>query len=179
MKMKDALVAMILVFVLAGTLSGQASHQRKTRKVPRKYDLSSVLGKPVYQSSFDSLSTKVWIISQKKNKEVRKTPIGTMMDTKKAGRAKMDATTKEAMMAGTHCLIFDVRNIRNEQETSDTSAKVEIVSPTKKISSVNLLPMVNYFGGGVSLDEKGEYLLTINLDIGTDYRTLQLKYRVR
>ena len=101
--------------------------------------------------------------------------MGKMKDDKMA----MNKTTKEAVMAGTHYFIFDVTNITNGKEFADSSAKVEIVSATKKISSVHLQPMMNHFGGGVTLDEKGSYLFTINLDIGAGYKTTQFKYKVK
>ncbi len=64
--------------------------------------------------------------------------------------------TKKSMMSGTHYFIFDVTNILNKKEFADTGAKVEIVSPSKKIASVNLHLMLNYFGVGVTFYEKGE-----------------------
>jgi hypothetical protein len=91
----------------------------------------------------------------------------------------MDRATKKTMMEGTHYFIFDVTNIKTGKEVADTSAKVEIVSPSKIISSVNLKPMINHFGGGVSLDEKGDYLFTINLNVGAGYKTSQFKYEIK
>jgi hypothetical protein len=83
------------------------------------------------------------------------------------------------MMTGNYCIILDVTNISNGKEFADTSAKVEVVSPSKIISSVNFIPMMNYFGGGVSLNEKGDYLFTINLNIGMGYKTTQFKYALK
>ena len=108
-----------------------------------------------------------------------KTTAGKAMGKMKTDNMKMDKTTKEAIMAGTHYFIFDVTDIRNNKEIADTSAKVEIVSPSKKIVSVRLQPMMNHFGGGVTLTEKGDYLFTINLNVGSSYKTTQFKYAVR
>jgi hypothetical protein len=145
----------------------------------KKNDISSVMGKPVYESTVDSLNTKVWILSHKKYKEMMKTTMGKTMSKMKDKNMEIDKATKEAMMSGTHYSIFDVTNITNGKEFADTSAKVEIVSPSKKISSVNLQPMMNHLGSGVSLKEKGEYLFTINLNVGASYKTKQFKYRVK
>ena len=109
--------------------------------------------------------------------EMMKTKMGKKRG-KMDNKMEMDKATKKAMMTGTHNFIFDVTNITTGKEFADSSAKVEIVSPTKKISSVNLQPMMNHFGGGVSLDEKGEYLFTINLNIGAGYKTTQFKHKV-
>jgi hypothetical protein len=158
---------------------GQTKYKVKMENIIKRNDISSAMGKPVYESTVDSLKTKVWILSQKKYKEIMKTKMGKMMGKMKEKNMVMDKATKEAMMAGTHYFIFDVTNITNGKEIADTSAKVEIVSPSKKISSVNLQPMMNHFGGGVSLDEKGEYLFTINLNVGAGYKTTQFKHKVK
>ncbi len=165
----------ILVIVLTLTMFGQTTHNVKTETITKKNDISVMMGKPVYESTVDSLNTKVWIISQKKNKEMMKTKMGKMKDK----NMEMDKATKEAMMAGTHCIIVDVTNTANGKEIADTKAKIQVVSPSKKISSVILQPMMNYSGGGVSLDEKGEYLFTINLNVGAGYKTMQFKYEVK
>jgi hypothetical protein len=39
--------------------------------------------------------------------------------------------------------------------------------------------MMNHFGSGVTLDEVGEYLFTINLNVGAGYKTTQFKYAVK
>jgi hypothetical protein len=39
--------------------------------------------------------------------------------------------------------------------------------------------MINHFGGGVMLDEIGEYLFTINLNVGMGYKTSQFKYELK
>ncbi len=168
---------MVLVLIL--TIFGQPKYDMKTRTIMKGNDISKVMGKPVFESTYDSLNTKVWIISQAKNKKVMETTTGKAMGKMKTDSKKMDKTTKEAIMTGTHYFIFDVTDIRNNKEIADTSAKVEIVSPSKKIVSVQLQPMMNHFGGGVTLTEKGDYLFTINLNVGSSYKTTQFKYAVR
>lgn len=175
MKTKYVLLSTILVIVLTITMFGQPTNNVKTETVIKKNDVANVMGKPVYQSTTDSLTTKVWIISQKQIKEMMTTEMGKMKDKK----MEKDKSTKESMMTGNYCIILDVTNISNGKEFADTSAKVEVVSPSKKLSSVNFIPMMNYFGGGVSLDEKGDYLFTINLNIGIGYKTTQFKYMLK
>jgi hypothetical protein len=158
---------------------GQDKSKAETKTITKQNDISNVLGTPIYESTIDSLNTKVWIVTQQKYKEMMKTKTGEAMGEKKDTSMKMDKETKNEMVNGTHYFIFDVTNITNRKEVADTSAKVEIVSPSKKNSSVNLQPMMNHFGGGVLLDEKGEYLFTINLDIGTGYKTTQFMYKIK
>jgi hypothetical protein len=169
----------IIVILLTVTIIGQSTSNAKKDTVKKVNDLSDVLGKPVYESTADSLNTKVWIISQRKNKEMLKTTTGKTMAKMKDENTKADKSTKAAIISGTHYFIFDVTNITKGKEVADTSAKVEVVSPSKKNFSVNLQPMMNHFGGGITLDEKGDYLFTINLNIGASFKTTQFKYAVK
>ncbi len=179
MKTINALILTIFVIVLTTTLFGQLANEVKTKTIIKQNDISGELGKPVFEKTVDSLNTKVWILTQEKYKELMKTKIGNQMDKMKGSNMKIDKETKEAMLNGTHYFIFDVTNITNKKEFADTSAKVEIVSPSKIVSSVRLQPMMDHFGGGVSLNEKGEYLFTINLNVGLGYKTTQFKYELK
>jgi len=180
MKTKYVLLLIaILVIVLTVTMIGQTVSNENKDSLKKVNDLSDVLGKPVYESTIDSLNTKVWIISQNKNKEMLKTTTGKSMAKMKDKNTTEDKSTKAAIVSGTHYFIFDVTNITKGKEVADTSAKVEVVSPSKKIISLNLKPMMNHFGSGITLDEKGDYLFTINLNVGTSYKTTQFKYSVK
>ncbi len=179
MKTKYVILSAALVIILTLTMYGQTTRDMKTKTIKKENDVSSVLGKPVFESTVDSLNTKVWIISQKLNAEMKSTTVGKAMGKMKDKNTVKDTEIKNAISTGTHYFIFDVTNILNQKEVADTSAKVEVVSPSKKISSVNLKPMMNHFGGGVSLDEKGEYLFTVNLNIGSSYKTTQFKHKVK
>ena len=174
---KYLLFATVIVFIL--NIHGQTKSNLNTKPIIRKDDISGMLGKPVFELTVDSLNTKVWIITLKKYKGMMKTSKGKSMGKMKDDKMPMDKGTKESMMSGTHYFIFDVTNITTKKEFADTSAKVQIVSPTKKMTSVSLSPMMNHFGGGVTLDEKGDYLFTINLNVGSGYKTTQFKYAVK
>jgi hypothetical protein len=180
MKTRYVILSTIPAFILTTIMLGQSTNNvEQPETVVNKNDISSVMGKPVYESTVDSLNTKVWIVSQKENKEMMKTKMGKPMGKMKNKNIPADTATKEAITTGTHYFIFDVTNITNGKEFADTSAKVEIVSPSKKVVSVNLQPMMNHFGAGISLVEKGQYLFTVNLNVGSGYRTTQFKYAVR
>lgn len=179
MKTKYVLLLTLLTTIMILPMFGQPSNMMEQMTPVKENDISNIMGKPVFESTVDSLNTKVWIVSQRKYKEMMKTNTGNAMGKMKDKNAKMDKAAKKAAMTGTHYFIFDVTNIANGKEFADTSAKVEIVSPTKVVASVNLQPMMNHFGGGVSLVEKGDYLFTINLNIGSGYKTTQFKYKVK
>ncbi|MHB8580696.1 MAG: hypothetical protein ACYDA4_12695 [Ignavibacteriaceae bacterium] len=179
MKAKYLFLSTIMVIVFTLAVFGQTKYIERSKSVTKKNDISKVMGKPVFELTVDSLNTKVWILTQWKYQNMMNTQIGKAMGKMKKDNKAMNKGTKKAAMSGTHYFIFDVTNIRNGKEFADTSAKVEIVSPSKKVSSVNLQPMMNHFGSGVSLEEKGIYLFTINLNIGSGYKTTQFKYKVR
>jgi len=179
MKIKYVFFFTVLVIALALPMFGQKAQNVKTKPVIKKNDISSMMGKPAYESKVDSLNTKVWILTQEKQKKMMDTYTGQMMSKMKSTSKTMDMKTKNKILTGTHCIILDVTNITSGKEFADTSAKVEVVSPSKKMSSVNFVPMMSYFGGGVSLEEKGEYLFTINLNVGAGYKTTQFKYKVK
>jgi hypothetical protein len=174
MKIKYALFSATIVIFFTLTSFAQTNSKINTNKD----DIAGKLGKPVFELTVDSLNTKAWIISVQKYKELMRSNTGKKMTKMKDDKMPMDKSTKESMMSGTHYFIFDVRNITTGKEFADTSAKVAIVSPSKKMVSVSLSPMMNHFGAGISLVEKGEYLFTINLNIGSGYKTSQFKYKV-
>lgn len=179
MRRKFEFLSTILTMVLILTMSGQTTDTLKSKTTIKQNDISDVLGEPVFESAVDSLNTKVWILTQNQYTKLMKTKVGKSMDEMKDTTRVIDKATKVALLEGTHYFIFDVTNNTTGKEVADTSAKVEIVSPSKKISSVRLQPMINHFGGGVTLDEKGEYLFTINLNVGSGYKTTQLKYKIK
>jgi len=91
----------------------------------------------------------------------------------------MDKATKEAMMAGTHCIMLDVTDTASGKEIANASVKVQIVSPSKKNSSVDLIPMMSHFGDGLTLDEKGEYQFTVSVTADGVSKTTQFQYTVK
>jgi hypothetical protein len=173
-------LALLTILMLIFTLSmdGQTRKKAKAKPAAKKSDIATVMGKPVYSSIDDSLTTKVWIIRQKKRAEISKTGSGTMMKTVKDPVMRMDDSTKGMLATGTHYFVFAVTNMRNGKDITDSTAKVSIVTPAKEYSSVVLHPMMNHFGSGITLDGKGEYLFTINVFVGSDYKTTQFKYKV-
>ena len=48
------------------------------------------------------------------------------------------------MMSGMNYFIFDITNITDGKEFSNTNANVEIISPSKKISSVSFVMNIFY-----------------------------------
>jgi hypothetical protein len=91
----------------------------------------------------------------------------------------MDNETREAMMAGTYHIMLDVTDATSGKEIANTSAKILIVSPSKKNSSIDLKPAMSYFGNGLALDEKGEYKIAVSVNVDGVSKTKQSQYSVK
>ena len=95
------------------------------------------------------------------------------------GSRSMNKAMMNSMAAGTHHIVVDATEIASGKEIADASAKVLLESPSKKSSSVNLTPMMQHFGGALTLNEKGEYRFTVNVSVGGVTKTTQFQYAVK
>ncbi len=192
MKTKYALVSTVLTLFFALTVFGQTTHKAKTKAVTKGNDISRVMGKPAYESTVDSVNTKVWVMTQAQHKTMMKGRMGRMMRSEMESLHEhpvmgqmsdssmgMDMASRKAMMEGTHFIMLDATNIANGKEIADASAKIQIVYPSKKSVSVDFKAMMSHYASPLTLNEKGKYLFTINLNIGAGYKTTQFEYRVR
>lgn len=193
MKTKYALLSTtFLVVVFTLTMFGQTTHKVKTKTILRKNDISSVMGKPTYESTVDSIKTKVWVLTHAQHKKMMKGKMGLMMRREMESLHKhpvmgqmsdssmgMDMASRKSMMEGTHFILLDATNTVTGREIANTSAKVQIVAPSKESFSVDLKAMMSHYASALTLNEKGEYLFTINLNIGASYKTTQFKYMVK
>jgi len=207
MKTKYALLSTVLTIALTLPLSGQDTRIDTTKTGMKHHDMSSMMGKPTFDATVEGLHMKVWLMTQEQHKEMMKgkrdqmmmpgekegaiermdmkgtkdTSMGMGKDMKgmKHGGMGMDKAMKDSMMAGTHHIALNVTDAALGKEIANASAKVLIVSPSKKNSSVDLKPMMSHFGGALTLDEKGEYLLTVSVNVGGVSKTTQFQYAVK
>lgn len=169
------------------------------------HDMASMMGKPTVDATVEGLHMQVWLMTQKQHKKLMKGKMGQMMmgkdmkgmkhegmemqDTSmgmgkdmkrmKHDGMEMDKATKDAMMSGTHHMMLDVTDAANGKEIANASAKILIVSPSKKNSSVDLKSMMSCFGNGLALDEKGEYQFTVSVNVNGVSKTKQFQYAVK
>ena len=169
MKTKYLLLSAVLTIALTLPMFGQHTHDDTSKTDMKKHDMSSMMGKPTVDATVEGLHMKVWLITQKQHKE--------MMKGMKHDGMEMDKATKESMMAGTHHIMLDVKDSASGKEIA--TAKVLIVSPSKKNSFVDLKPMMDHFGGGLTLDEKGEYQFTVSVNVDGVSKTTQFQYAVK
>ena len=192
MKKRYIYFSTVLTVVLTLSLFGQVTHGDTTKTTMKHHPMVSMMGKPTVDATVEDLHMKVRLMTQKHHKKMMKEmnhkgkgmrdSSMTMNEDMKGMEhdgMKMDKATKEAMMAGTHCIMLDVTDVASGKEITNAGVNVLIVSPSKKSSSVDLKPMMSHFGDGVTLDEKGEYQFTLSVNVSGDSKTTQFHYTVK
>jgi len=202
---KYALLSIALTIALTLPLFGQQNHDNMTKTDMKQHDMSSMMGKPTVDVKVEGLHMKVWLMTQKQHKKMMDGKMGQMMmgedmkDMKLDGMEMKDTSMgmgkemkgmkhddmgmnkamMDSMMAGTHCIMLDISDAATKKVISDVNAKVMFVSPSKKHSSVDFKPMMSHFGGGLTLNEKGEYEFTVSVNVGGVPKATKFEYRVR
>jgi len=184
MKTNYAFLSTVLAIALTLPMFGQGTNDDKTKTDMKKHDMSKMMGKPTVDATVEGLHMKVWLMTQKHHKKMMKENMGHMMMDKdmkgmKHDGMKMDKATKEAMMAGTHHIMLHVTDATSGKEIANATANVLIVSPSMKHSTVDLKPMMNHFGCGLTLDEKGKYTITASITINGISKSKEFQYTVK
>lgn len=162
MKTKFAFILSFLTIALVMPMHGQNAQDTKTKTDMNKHDMS--LAKPTFEATTAGLHLKVWIMATK----------GEGM---KENDMSTEKATTEGMMAGTHHIMVEVKDSTGKK-VDDVNAKLLVKSPTEKSSSVDLKTMMDQFGGNLTLDEKGEYELTLKLNVKGMENSTPFKYTV-
>ena len=180
MKTKYLLLSAVLTIALTLPMFGQHNLADTAKTDMKQPDLTSMMGKPTADASVGGLHMKVWLVPQD-SMGMKATGMRMDNDTVEAiqGSRTMNKAMTDSMTAGTHRIVLDVTEIATGKEIADASAKVLIESPSKKSSSVNLTPMMQHFGGALTLNEKGEYRFTVNVNVGGISKTTQFLYAVK
>ena len=160
---------------------------------------SNMMGKPTFEKSVDGVNLQVWLMTQEEHKKMMKEHMGEqkekggmkgmdhdamhgkgmMGEGMKHGVQDMDPDKMEAMMAGTHHIMVVVTDEESKKEIENAKVEIGLISPSKKSSTVELTSMMNHFGGGLALDEKGGYTLNVLVKVGDETRTAGLEYEVK
>jgi hypothetical protein len=171
MKTRYIFLSTALTVVLTLPMLGHSTHGDTTKTDMKHHHMSKMMGKPTVDATVEGLHMKVWLMTQKHHKK--------MMKEMKHDGMEMDKATKEAMMAGTHCIMLDVTDATNGKEIANATAKVTIVSPSKMTSSFDLKSMMSHFGIGIPLKEKGEYQLSVSVTVDGVSKTKDFEYTVK
>lgn len=100
---------------------------------------------------------------------------GMKRDMKDAEHNKM----METMMAGTHHVMVTLTDEKSNRSMDKEKVTIEIFSPSGKSGNVELASMMNHFGGGLTLGEKGTYSLNILIEDAQKTRTITVPYEVK
>ncbi|MEX2117500.1 MAG: heavy metal-binding domain-containing protein [Bacteroidota bacterium] len=181
--------------------------EKKKSVSDQEEKMAKMMGKPMYELFTEGLEVQVWLITQDEHKEMMakrmkdgKGDMGGMKhdmmqgskDSTKAGMMHHDMMGKESkhdmkegepltmmkgMMEGTHHVM--VRVLEEKTKKAVTGANVQFVAtaPSGKTSTVNLVGMMDHFGGGVAIEEKGEHTMTVAVQSGEDGYKVQFTYK--
>ena len=171
MKSRKVILSTMLIIALTLPLPAQQDVRGTTKAEMKKHDMSGKLGKPTLDATVKGLHLKAWVMTQSRHTK--------MMKGMNHGDMGMDKAAMDAMMTGTHHIMLDVTDSASGKEIADASAKVLIVSPSKKNSAFDLKPMMNDFGAGLTLKEKGEYRFTVVVRVAGAPKSKEFRYRVK
>ena len=175
MNFKYALLSMALAVVLALPILGQNTHCDTTKTDMKHHHISKMMGKPAVDATVEGLHMKH---NGMRMKDTSMAMDDGMKKMKHDGM-EMDKAMKEAMMAGTHCIMLNVTDVSSGKNIDDATAKVTIVSPSKMTSSFDLKSMMSHFCTGISLKEKGEYHFSVSVTVDGVSKTKDFEYTVK
>jgi hypothetical protein len=177
MKTKTGFLTIVLTLVMALPMIGQKK-DHSSKNDPAKTDLSKMMGKPTYELKSAGLGFRVWVMTQE---EHMKKMEGNKKENKGMNEmgTGMDPQLKDAMMAGTHHIMLEIKDASSKIEITNATANVQYVTPFRKSGNADLKPVMNHFGNGITLREKGEYQFTVNVTVGGIPRALNFKYTVK
>lgn len=207
MNIKNVFLSILLAIALTTPLFGQHNHDDMTKKDMKKHEMSKMMGKPTVDATVEGLHMKVWLMTQKHHKKMMKENMGKMMmgndmkDMKRGGMKMkdssmamgkdmkgmkhegmdMDKDMMDSMMSGTHHIMLEITDAASGKGIDKASAKIMIVTPSKLHSSVDLKSMMmsNCFGAGLTLDKKGEYQFTVDINVKEATIMKQFQYTVK
>lgn len=159
-----------------------------------------MMGKPTFNQSIDGMRVQVWLITQEEHKNMMKSmmkdssmggdmkhDMGQMMHggmkmehgmqgmDMKHGESDHEAMMKE-MMSGTHHIMAFLADEKTGSPVQSAAVEVELLSPSQKAGSVRLHTMKDHFGGGLNLDEKGEYVINVKINVAGKYHNARFLF---
>jgi hypothetical protein len=179
--------ALVIVVVFSAPALAQHGHEAQPKDGQGQNNMSEKMGKSTFEQTTDGLTIRVWLITQTEHKKMMKDH-GMMGATKKdrhemmgmmhgnsAGKDDhqmmndqmqhdgkgMDEEMMKSMLMGTHHIMVIVEDEATKLERESATIEVQAVSPTDKNSTVTLTRMMKHYGGGLTLDERGRYRITV------------------
>lgn len=173
MNTKHILLSTALTIALTLSVFGQHNDDDQTRTYTKAEDIARMIGPPTFDSTVDGLNMKVWVVTQEVNRKMMKGKMGQMM------RGKKEPSLRHQMMSGTHHFMLFLKDAANGMEIAKCNANLQIESPSKDISTLNLKSIMRHFAIGLALEEKGKYLFTVSVDVCGADKTIRFPYMIK
>jgi hypothetical protein len=161
MKRKLAIIGTVLSFACAIPMFGQDMNKTMAKMDDQKSGMDDKAVKPTFEATTAGIQMKVWIMVTGGTTKV------TDMSSAKA--------TSVVSKGSTYHVMVELKKA-NGKVLTDANASMMVVSPAGKNTSVELKPMMDQYGSDFMLDEKGEYQLTIQLNVGGVPNSTQFKF---
>jgi len=192
MKTSNLFAAILLSMVFPLFVSAQHNHGHASQEKYKSDKMSQMMDKPTFEQSVEGYRLQVWLITQDEHKKMMSSGMKDssrhemeghgMTEEEMSGMVvkgmKSDRDGKEqkgmmgAMLSGTHHIMLILTDEKASKPPEKASAEVEVLSPSKKSETTKLVEMMNHFGGGIKLEGKGLYTLTVRWKVGdNEYKT--------
>ena len=207
MKTRHVVLPAFLIVVLTVPVMGGQSHEDTTKVDNTTVAMTLRMGKPTADATVEGLHFAVWLMTQAEHevmmegktdqvmpqdgrgdavgmmemKGMTDTTMGMRQHTKGMKHESMDVNKAmlDSMTADTHHIVLDLTDAIAGKAVPGATARVMVVFPSARTSSLDLKPVMSHLGSPLALDEKGEYRFTVAVSVGGVSRTTQFHYALK
>ena len=152
------LAVIVIALVISNPLQAQNGDTDKASGMGKRA-VPEVIAKPAFEATNGGLHLKVWVMSVIKG-------------------LKDNEMASDDENPGTHHVMVEVADAVSGRDVPGAMVKLLSVSPSGKKSTVDLETMMDQYGCNISLDEKGEYQLSVNVNSDGQSTLTPFKYKV-
>lgn len=162
---------------------------KKTAAEAGSSSMMQMMGKPTFEKTSDSIVVRMWLMTQEAHKKMMSEHMSSKMHAK-AGTHEMKGMEHsemesnqpkmmEAMMTGTHHVMVEVVDETTAKAFEEGTVEIQALSPSGKRSSTKLMQVMDHFGGGLSLNETGSYILITLVNMAGKKQSFSVIYEVK
>jgi hypothetical protein len=157
------LAVLVIALVISNPLQAQSGDTDKASGMGKRA-VAEVMAKPAFEATNGGLHLKVWVMSVIKG----------LKDNEMAASEEYSDDENP----GTHHVMVEVADAESGREVPGAMVKLLSVSPSGKKSTIVLETMLDQYGCNISLDEKGEYQLSVSVNSDGKSTLTPFKYKV-
>jgi len=165
MKSRLTIIGTVLSFALAMPILGHTAQDNMANAGVSMREAISTEAPPTFEATTAGVHIKVWVLV--KEGEIKDND----MSSAKA--------TKTETSVGSYQIVVELKNEASGKDVAEATASIMTISPSSKNATVELKPIKNQLGCNLTLDEKGEYQFTFNINSGGVTNTTTFKYTVQ